>query len=869
MIGQTLGPYEIVAKLGEGGMGEVYRARDTRLDRDVAIKILGRALSGDDDRLRRFTIEAQTTGVLNHPNILAIYDVGVHDEVPYLVSELLDGATLRARLDEARLPLSKALDVARQVASGLAAAHAKGITHRDIKPENIFITRDGRAKILDFGLAKHRAQAGLDETRLQSVTAAGVVLGTVGYMSPEQVRGEAADARSDIFSFGVVLYELLSGERPFKGATAVQTMNAILTEDPPDTSTSGRLLPPALDRVVRHCLEKNPDERFQSARDLAFALDALGSSATTVSGPAGAVAAVQRPRRRLLPAVTVALALACAGLVALLLLRPASADQSAYRYAPFATAAEDEFRPLWSPDGRMVAYARAVDGRPQVFVRGLDADSSEQLTRDSPGGIPVFWWPDSSRIGFIGIDNQLWAVSRLGGSSDVLQKGDFFAATLSADGSTLAAWRIDHTGGKDRATVVLASPANGPLREYSPAPFALAAGLSPTYLRFAPDGRSLLLSTYGPDTNPVMWRLPFPDGHGDPTRVPLSSAGASQPVGFDWMPDSRRAVISRGGGLWMLDVGSGAVSSLSAGLTSRSDPAVSPDGLRVAFTAGEPNYDLVELPLDGSPMRDVLATSGPEHAGSWVAGGPRLTYVTARDQHTEIRLYSTVEHTDRRIVALPADAFVVGAVPSPDGQRIVYTEVRPQGLWIAPLSGGEPTQLSTGTALEFGLTWSPDSQRLANYRIESGQMRLRVRRIGSSEPPVDLPVTDHVSGMPEWSPDGAWIAMCLRHGILLIRPDGSQRRQIANADDLDVLQWSPDSHMIFAPISTESGDTSLLAIDVEHDSQRVISRLPHGVRIAVPLTPSLRMTLDASGKALLTTTVRSNTDIWTLDHFNR
>jgi serine/threonine protein kinase len=289
VIGRILGPYQVVAKLGEGGMGEVYRARDTRLEREVAIKVLGADFATDADRVRRFTIESQATGALNHPNILAVYDVGTHDGAPYLVTELLEGETLRSRMDADRIPLSKALELARQVASGLAAAHAKGITHRDIKPENLFVTTDGRAKILDFGLAKQSgaAKATPDEeksTILGSPTAAGIVMGTVGYMSPEQVRGDAADARSDIFSFGVVLYELLSGQRPFVGDTAVQAMNAILTEDPPEITTTTRALPPALERVVRHCLEKKADERFQSARDLAFALDAL-SSAGTATGP--------------------------------------------------------------------------------------------------------------------------------------------------------------------------------------------------------------------------------------------------------------------------------------------------------------------------------------------------------------------------------------------------------------------------------------------------------------------------------------------------------------------------------------------------------------------------------------------------------
>ena len=302
--GTRLGPYQLIGTIGAGGMGEVYRAHDSRLGRDVAVKILPEAFAADDDRLRRFEREAQAIAALSHPNILAIFDVGSHVPVATasgaaqaapimcMVTELLDGESLRARMDSGRLPVSKAVDCARQIASGLAAAHARGITHRDIKPENVFVTKDGHVKILDFGLTKQASDAISDATRLQSATAAGVVLGTVGYMSPEQVRGEAADARSDIFSFGVVLYELLAGERPFRGDTAVQTMNATLTEDPPELASTGRALPPAFERVVRHCLEKNPEERFQSARDLAFALDALSSS----SAPSSSVAAIEPVR---------------------------------------------------------------------------------------------------------------------------------------------------------------------------------------------------------------------------------------------------------------------------------------------------------------------------------------------------------------------------------------------------------------------------------------------------------------------------------------------------------------------------------------------------------------------------------------------
>ncbi|MBI1790601.1 MAG: serine/threonine protein kinase [Acidobacteria bacterium] len=282
--GAWLGPYQVLAPLGAGGMGEVYRAKDTRLGRDVAIKVLPTAFANDPDRLRRFEQEARAAGALNHPNILVIHDIGAHDDVPYVVSELLEGETLRARLNTGTLPQRKAVEYAQAIAHGLAAAHAKGIVHRDLKPENLFITKDSRVKILDFGLAKltHPDLAGecADAPTVSVHTALGVVLGTLGYMSPEQVRGRPTDHRCDIFSFGAILYEMLSGQRAF-GGQAVEVMSAILRDDPVEVSKIHPGVSPALERVVRRCLEKDPEERFQSARDLGFALEALSGSSTS------------------------------------------------------------------------------------------------------------------------------------------------------------------------------------------------------------------------------------------------------------------------------------------------------------------------------------------------------------------------------------------------------------------------------------------------------------------------------------------------------------------------------------------------------------------------------------------------------------
>ncbi len=376
--GTRLGPYEILAPIGAGGMGEVYRARDERLKRDVAIKVLPASFSQDPDRLRRFEQEAQSAGGLNHPNITAVHDIGSAAGAPYIVTELLEGETLRSRLGAGAIPARKAIDYAIQIVRGLAAAHEKGIVHRDLKPENLFVTNDGRVKILDFGLAKLKAETDVDgRTDLKTIsgTEPGVVLGTMGYMSPEQVRGKPADKRSDLFAFGSILYEMLSGQRAFRGESAADTITAILTKEPPDLSQTNKEIPPGLDRIVRHCLEKSPEERFESARDVAFDLEALSgvssqSTAATASG-------IQEPKRRgrgLYAAITLALAAGLAGGV-FLDRRMSKVEPPTFRQLTFRRGEIHSAR--FAPDGQTVIYTAAWDGKPmEISFRRLESPES-------------------------------------------------------------------------------------------------------------------------------------------------------------------------------------------------------------------------------------------------------------------------------------------------------------------------------------------------------------------------------------------------------------------------------------------------------------------------------------------------------------
>jgi serine/threonine protein kinase len=307
--GTRLGPYEIVSAIASGGMGDVYRARDPRLHRDVAIKVLPAIYSGDAERLKRFELEARAAGQLAHPNIPAIYDTGTFEGSPYVVSELLEGETLRQRMRSKAMPPRKAAEIALQVAKGLSAVKEMGLVHRDLKPENIFVTRDGQVKILDFGLAKliqpeaKKAAKGWVEPSLVELSDKGLIVGTTGYMSPEQVRGEPVDHRSDIFAFGLILYEMLTGRRAFWRDNQVETLHAILDEEPPDLLEVAKTCPPPLARIVRHCMEKNPRERFQSARDLAIALEdtLTAMSSTTSATPTSVVRFPHHragPRRR-------------------------------------------------------------------------------------------------------------------------------------------------------------------------------------------------------------------------------------------------------------------------------------------------------------------------------------------------------------------------------------------------------------------------------------------------------------------------------------------------------------------------------------------------------------------------------------------
>ncbi len=436
--GAELGPYEILAPLGAGGMGEVYRARDARLGRDVAIKVLPSFFSADSERLRRFELEARAAAAINHPNILAVYQMGTYEGAPYLVSELLAGETLREQITRGRLPVRKALDYGVQIARGLAAAHEKGIIHRDLKPENLFVTKDGRVKILDFGLAKltqPQPNSDHEAPTLTEGSEAGVVMGTVGYMSPEQVRGQTADHRADIFAFGTILYEMLAGKRAFQKPTSADTNSAILNEDPPGISQVAENIPPAMQRVVQRCLEKNPEQRFQSASDLAFALDALSDTSSS-----SAVLSSKQPLK-ISKLWAVAVALAAVVIVGLVLRfptsqRPEQAHELVERQLTANPAENSVNSAAISRDGKFLAYNDYLSNK--LSLLAIDSGEIRQVPLPSTYQV-VDWFPDGSHLLLTSGSSDLWKMSTWDSSLRKLWSGNIFSpAAVSPDGSRIA-----------------------------------------------------------------------------------------------------------------------------------------------------------------------------------------------------------------------------------------------------------------------------------------------------------------------------------------------------------------------------------------------------------------------------------------------
>jgi serine/threonine protein kinase len=752
-IGTHLGSYEITALLGEGGMGQVYKALDTRLGRDVALKVLPTEFMQNSSRRDRFEHEARAVAALNHPNILALYDIGSSNGMPYMVTELVEGETLR----QASLPLRKALDIAAQIADGLAAAHAAGVTHRDMKPDNVMVTRDGRAKILDFGLAKvARSLAGDSPTVTR--TEPGTVMGTVGYMSPEQVRGAEADQRSDIFSFGVVLHEMLGGRRAFQGETAVEVMNAILKEDPSELPET---VPTGAREIVAHCLEKKPEQRFQSAQDLAFALRSVSGRTTSSSAalPVAPAGWSRKIRWCIAPALLGAGVL-IGGATALRWSAALDTSIDPIKLTRFASEPEMEAYPAFSPDGRSVAYTRSGGGKSEIVVKPLDAPTpaSPVPVASVQGLTRPIWTAESTRVCYTSL-RDLWCVSAAGGTPQRLIT-DVASASFTRDGKSVVFIRIENS----KPRLFVSSP---PTAE--PKPAALPEGVN-ELASISPDGTKLLLRNNN-TLNLAGWVTRYPTGSLKKFESP--EGWVDSPAG--WFPDSRHVVILEVSPdfrfrLVLADTESRARRLVVPDTGAIISATVGPDGKRIIYSAGQPDWDIVEYSMDGKRLRPMVTSPEMDVLPSWSPAGDRFLYgITATSRAGSLWTRSA----DGSGASMVTNALGFSSRYSPDGRRIASViGLLPgsrSGIEIIPATSGRPVRILSSTTSIVSLCWSPDGEWL--WYSENGKLS-KVPSQGGDP----VAVRDQVEQLVDCSPDGRLIAYTAKDGVHLVSADGRQDR---------------------------------------------------------------------------------------------
>jgi Tol biopolymer transport system component/predicted Ser/Thr protein kinase len=704
--GVRLGPYDIQSAIGAGGMGEVYSARDTRLDRVVAVKVLPAHVASDPDLKQRFEREAKTLAALSHPHICPVYDVGQQDGIDFLVMEYLDGQTLATRLEKGALPLDQALQYAIQIADALDKAHRKAIVHRDLKPGNVMLTKSG-VKLLDFGLAKLQpigavSGSSVAATMTSPLTGRGTILGTLQYMAPEQVEGRDADARSDIFSFGVVLYEMTTGKRAFDGKSAASIMAAILEREPPAMSSLQPLTPPVLDHVVRRCLAKDPDERWQAASDVMRELKWIGETGGSIAQAAAASPLVTRASRRGRMAwfvAAAALVVAVAAIAAVLARRP---EPIVTQLEVVTPPTSEPFSFALSPDGRQLAFVAVADGAQRVWVRRLDQGTARSLAGTDGASYP-FWNPDGTAVGFFA-DGKLKRIDAAGGAPQSLTDvPGARGGTWNQDGVIVFApqaaglMRIAATGGTPVALTELA-PGQGSHR----------------WPQFLPDGRRFLFFSLLGQTSTHGVYLGSLDG-GAPARL-LSgeTAAVYTPPGY-LLRVMQGALIAH-----RFDVERGVVSAESVPVAQ--SVGTDDGAFHSAFSVG--GTTLAHRP--GAIARRQLV---------WV---DRMGKVTG-----------TLQPPDDAIPARPARA--------PDGRRVIVSKSQVQGnfdLWMVDVARGLQNRFTFDAAAETSAIWSPDGSRVVFNSNRNGRYDLFEKPANGVRSEQPLLVTDQDKAPNDWSPDG-------------------------------------------------------------------------------------------------------------------
>ncbi|MGE0131083.1 MAG: protein kinase [Blastocatellales bacterium] len=729
LIGRELANYKIISLLGRGGMGEVYLAEDKRLRRKVALKLLPARFTNDAERAHRFEREAKAASATNHPNILTIYEIGQADGLRFIATEFVDGVTLRQAMQNDGMSVAESLSVAIQVASALSAAHEAGIIHRDIKPENVMVRRDGIVKVLDFGLAKLKPQQNLpvdsQAATQRKITDPGTVMGTVGYMSPEQVRGQEADTRSDIFSFGMILYEMLSGKRAFNGASVADVMSAILKEDPPELGETNAKISPALEKIVRRCLEKKPERRFQTASDLGFALEALsapsGSRLETAVLPAvaeNAVASAVRKRERLAWLVA-ALSLGMLGFAWAYFTRQPASDARVFKTSILPPEKSSFGQIAVSPDGRHLAFTAATGGNVQLWVRPLDSTEARPLA-GTQGAIFPFWSPDSRFIGFFA-DGRLKKIEFTGGPALTLCEaprtvtgGAWSRAGVILFGQIqIGLLRVSATGGE----VTRVTSSDRSRRE-----------TSHRYPTFLPDGHHFLyaINTGQKETRGVY--LGSLDG-----TVKRRLLDDSSVIKYVAAYPGDRA----GGGGWLIFGRDGAL------LARPFDTSL------MEFT-GEPFSLSDKVGSDLGSANDFTFS---------VSDNGVLVFDPNPNRHR--RLYRWMDRRGQPINSPDVPAGYFQHWLSPDEKRFIaerpYAAFRTSDLWLYDVSGGSSARFTFDPATDISPVWSPDGSRIVWASSRDGIANLYQKAASGAGEDALLLKSDHPKYPTDWSRDGRFI----------------------------------------------------------------------------------------------------------------
>ncbi len=846
--GTKLGPYEILGPLGAGGMGEVYRAHDPRLGREVAIKVLPAGYSTDSERLRRFEQEARATAALNHPNILTVFDIARQDESPYIVSELLEGETLRDKLQGGELPAKKSTDYGLQIIRGLAAAHERGIFHRDLKPENIFVTRSGQIKILDFGLAKLAmpvSEGGVfTNPTIETKTADGVLLGTMGYMSPEQLRGQPGDARSDVFSFGVVFYEMLSGKRAFHGKTSADTISATLKDDPPDLMTMGRDVPPMLERIVRHCLEKDPPARFQSARDVGFALE---SSSTISSSSAPVVSATGRRKTWMVVGLMAVLVLLMAGFATWMVLdrsrRAVRNPLSDAQFTPLTNLQGAGSDPAISPDGKFVAFISDRGGSFDIWVIEANGGSLANLTQGRLGDARA----PLRALGFSGDGSEVWSAGTperrlmlwplMGGGPHNFLDERAAEVAWSPDGTRL----VYHTWPPGDATFVADHNGANPLQIVQNEP-----GLHNHYPVWSKDGRWIYLVRGRPATREMdLWRI-SPEG-GEPQQLTHLNTDIAYPT-----PLNERTVLfvahnedGAGPWLWAFDAETRTSRRVSSGLEQYAALAATADGQRLAATVVNPTVNLWSVPITDAVAEEGQVEAFPlptVRAQAPRFGGGLLFYLSSRDGADGLWAFRDGQALE--IWKGAEGAFHSPPAVSADGKRIAFA-LRRNGKQQMHVMGADGTQLyalSQDVDIRGTASWSPDGQWIVTAGSDhqgAGLFKLPV----NGGPAVRIATGPFLN--PVWSPRGDLIVYCGTQvftvtPLLAVHPDGTTAKlpEIKVQREGDRARFMPDgSGLIYMQGSTLAGQDFWL-LDISTMQSRRLTRLNNrAVMRAFDITP--------------------------------